>query len=375
MRIGLLKEGNSESRVAFLPEIVASLTKRKVSVLVETGAGESALASDAAYEEAGASIAQRSEVIKQADFLIGIQAPDEELIASLSQDKIWLSQYNPLWNIELVKNFQSKGLTTFSMDAIPRSTRGQAMDVLSSQATVAGYKAVLEAALKLPSFFPMFMTAAGTIRPATVLVLGAGVAGLQAIAIARKLGAQVQAFDVRSAVKEEVMSLGAKFVEVEGAQEDSAAGGYAVEQSEDFKQKQQQAINEHAAKANVVICTAQIPGRKAPLLLPKEAVAKMKPGSVIIDLAASTGGNCELSKDNETVVEYGVSIIGQSNYPSQMPIDASKMFGKNILNFLELLFNEEGEFSLNFDDAIVKGTCITHQGEIVNERVRSIIQP
>lgn len=375
MRIGLLKEGDSESRVAFLPEIVASLTKRKVSVLVETGAGESALASDAAYEEAGASIAQRSEVIKQADFLIGIQAPDEELIASLSQDKIWLSQYNPLWNIELVKNFQSKGLTTFSMDAIPRSTRGQAMDVLSSQATVAGYKAILEAALKLPSFFPMFMTAAGTIRPATVLVLGAGVAGLQAIAIARKLGAQVQAFDVRSAVKEEVMSLGAKFVEVEGAQEDSAAGGYAVEQSEDFKQKQQQAINEHAAKANVVICTAQIPGRKAPLLLPKAAVAKMKPGSVIIDLAASTGGNCELSKDNETIVEYGVSIIGQSNYPSQMPIDASKMFGKNILNFLELLFNEEGEFSLNFDDDIVKGTCITHEGEIVNERVRSIIQP
>lgn len=375
MRIGLLKEGDSESRVAFLPEVVASLTKRKVSVLVETGAGESALASDAAYEEAGASIAQRSEVINQADFLIGIQAPDEELIASLSQDKIWLSQYNPLWNIELVKNFQSKGLTTFSMDAIPRSTRGQAMDVLSSQATVAGYKAVLEAALKLPSFFPMFMTAAGTIRPATVLVLGAGVAGLQAIAIAHKLGAQVQAFDVRSAVKEEVMSLGAKFVEVEGAQEDSAAGGYAVEQSEDFKQKQQQAINEHAAKANVVICTAQIPGRKAPLLLPKAAVAKMKPGSVIIDLAASTGGNCELSKDNETVVEYGVSIIGQSNYPSQMPVDASKMFGKNILNFLELLFNEEGEFSLNFDDDIVKGTCITHEGEIVNERVRSIIQP
>ena len=375
MRIGLLKEGDSENRVAFLPEVVSSLTKRKVSVLVETGAGESALASDAAYKEAGASIAQRSEVIKQADFLIGIQAPDDELVASFSQDKIWLSQYNPLWNIELVKNFQSKGLTTFSMDAIPRSTRGQAMDVLSSQATVAGYKAVLEAALKLPSFFPMFMTAAGTIRPATVLVLGAGVAGLQAIAIARKLGAQVQAFDVRSAVKEEVMSLGAKFVEVEGAQEDLAAGGYAVEQSEDFKQKQQQAINEHAAKANVVICTAQIPGRKAPLLLPKEAVAKMKPGSVIIDLAASTGGNCELSKDNETVVEYGVSIIGQSNYPSLMPIDASKMFGKNILNFLELLFNKEGEFSLNFDDDIVKGTCITHQGEIVNERVRSIIQP
>jgi NAD(P) transhydrogenase subunit alpha len=249
------------------------------------------------------------------------------------------------------------------------------MDVLSSQATVAGYKAVLDAANHLPTFYPMFMTAAGTIRPATVLVLGAGVAGLQAIATAKRLGAQVQAFDVRSAVKEEVMSLGAKFVEVEGAKEDAAAGGYAVEQTEEFKQKQQQAINDHAAKANVVICTAQIPGRKAPLLLPKEAVARMKPGSVIIDLAASTGGNCELTKDNKTIVEHGVTIIGQSNYPSLMPVDASKMFGKNILNFLEVLINEEGELKLNFDDDIIKGTCITHEGEIVNERVKSIIQP
>jgi NAD(P) transhydrogenase subunit alpha len=249
------------------------------------------------------------------------------------------------------------------------------MDVLSSQATVAGYKAVLHAALALPSFFPMFMTAAGTIRPANVLILGAGVAGLQAVAVARKLGAQVQVFDVRSAVKEEVMSLGGKFIEVEGAKEDAAAGGYAVEQTEEFKQRQQQAINDHAAKANVVICTAQIPGRKAPLLLPKEAVARMKPGSVIIDLAASTGGNCELTKDNATIVEHGVTIIGESNYPSQMPADASKMFGKNILNFLELLISEEGVFNLNFNDDIIKGTCITHQGEIINERVKSIIQP
>lgn len=374
MLIGLLKEGDSENRVALLPEIVSSLTKRKVEVLVETGAGESALATDAAYKDAGATIAPRDEVLKKADFLIGIHPPDDQLVEALSKDKIWLSQYNPLWNTDLVKKFVSKGMTTFSMDAIPRSTRGQAMDVLSSQATVAGYKAVLEAAFKLPSFFPMFMTAAGTIRPATVLVLGAGVAGLQAIAIARKLGAQVQAFDVRSAVKEEVMSLGAKFVEVEGAKEDAAAGGYAVEQTEEFRKKQQQAINDHAAKANVVICTAQIPGRKAPLLLPKEAVARMKPGSVIIDLAASTGGNCELTKDNETIMEHGVTIVGQSNYPSLMPVDASKMFGKNILNFIELLFNEEGEFNLNFDDDIVKGTCITHEGEIINERVKSVIQ-
>ncbi len=217
----------------------------------------------------------------------------------------------------------------------------------------------------------MFMTAAGTIRPATVLVL---VAGLQAIAIARKLGAQVQAFDVRSAIKEEVMSLGAKFVEVEGAKEDAATGGYAEEQTDEFKQKQQQAINDHAAKASVIICTAQIPGRKAPLLPPKEAVAAMNPGSVIIDLAVSTGGNCELTQGNKTVVEHGVTIIGQSNYPSLMPADASKMFGKNILNFLELLFNEEGEFKLNFDDDIIKETCITHGGEIINERVKSAIQ-
>ena len=374
MLIGLLKEGESENRVALLPEIVSNLTKRKVEVCVETGAGDSAFASDAAYLEAGATIVSRDEVLKKADLLVGIQPPDNKLVDQLAKEKIWLSQYNPMWNTNLVKKFIEKGITSFSMDAIPRSTRGQAMDVLSSQATVAGYKAVLQAALSLPSFFPMFMTAAGTIRPATVLILGAGVAGLQAIAVARKLGAQVQAFDVRSAVKEEVMSLGAKFVEVEGAKEDAAAGGYAVEQSEIFKQKQQQAINDHAAKANVVICTAQIPGRKAPLLLPKEAVARMKPGSVIIDLAASTGGNCELTKDNTTIVEHGVTIIGESNFPSLMPADASKMFGKNIFNFMELLINEEGEFSLNFDDDIVKSTCITHQGEIINERVKSVIQ-
>jgi H+-translocating NAD(P) transhydrogenase subunit alpha len=205
-------------------------------------------------------------------------------------------------------------------------------------------------------------------------VLGAGVAGLQAIATARKLGAQVEAFDVRSAVREEVKSLGAKFVEVEGALEDKAAGGYAVEQSDEFKQKQQQAINDHAAKSNVIICTAQIPGRKAPLLIPAEAVERMKPGSVIIDLAASSGGNCELTRNNETVVHNGVSIIGQSNYPARMPLDASRMFGKNVMNFLALIISKEGGLNLNFDDDIVKGTCITHGGELFNERVKSVIE-
>ncbi|HKL71465.1 MAG TPA: hypothetical protein VJ855_02320, partial [Marinilabiliaceae bacterium] len=202
----------------------------------------------------------------------------------------------------------------------------------------------------------------------------AGVAGLQAIASARRLGAQVQVFDVRSAVKEEVMSLGGKFVEVEGAVEDEAAGGYAVEQTEEYKKKQQEAINQQATRANVIICTAQIPGRKAPLLISKDTVETMKPGSVIIDLAASTGGNCELTKNNEVIVHNGITIVGESNYPSQMPIDASRMFGKNLFNFLKLIMDEEGKLHLNFEDDIVKGTCITHQGEIFNERVKSVIE-
>lgn len=374
MIIGVLKEHGTEQRVALLPEIVSGLVRQKVTVFVEKDAGRAAFQSDEAYRTAGASIFSRSEVLQKADLLVQIGEPLPELIDQLKSDKIWISQYNPLVNTQLVKKLVAKGITSFSMDSIPRTSRAQAMDVLSSMATVSGYKAVLQAASELPNFFPMFMTAAGTIRPATVLILGAGVAGLQAIAIARKLGAQVQAFDVRSAVKEEVMSLGAKFVEVEGAKEDAAAGGYAVEQTEVFKQKQQQVINEHAAKADVIICTAQIPGRKAPLLIPKEAVEKMKPGSVIIDLAASSGGNCEFSRDNETVVHHGVKIIGQSNYPSQMPVDASKMFGKNLFNFLQLFITPEGGLNLNFDDDIVRGTCITRDGEILNERVKSVIE-
>lgn len=374
MIIGLLKESGTEQRVALLPEIVANLLRQKVEVYVEKDAGAAAFQSDETYKNVGAGIFSREEVLQKADLLVQIGEPATELIDLLKSDKIWISQYHPLWNTDLVKKFLTKGITSFSMDSIPRTSRAQAMDVLSSMATVSGYKAVLQAATELPNFFPMFMTAAGTIRPAAVLILGAGVAGLQAIAIARKLGAQVQAFDVRSAVKEEVMSLGAKFVEVEGAKEDAAAGGYAVEQNEEFKRKQQQVINEHAAKADVIICTALIPGRKAPLLIPKEAVEKMKPGSVIIDLAASSGGNCEFSKDNETVIHNGVKIIGQSNYPSFMPVDASKMFGKNLFNFLQLIITPEGALNLNFDDDIVMGTCITSNGEILNERVKSVIE-
>ena len=374
MILGLLKEHGKETRVALLPETVKAFTDLKVEVLVEQGAGEQAFASDADYEAVGAKTVSRDDVFAKAEVLLQIQPPAEGDTGRIKDSQVWISAFNPLWDTALVKTFLDKGITTFSLDLIPRTTRAQAMDILSSMATVSGYMAVLEAAAKLPTFFPMFMTAAGTIRPANVLILGAGVAGLQAIATSRKLGAQVQVFDVRSAVKEEVMSLGGKFVEVEGATEDKAAGGYAVEQTEEYKKKQQDKINEVAAKSNVVICTAQIPGRKAPLLIPKEAVDAMKPGSVIIDLAASTGGNCELTKNDEVVDYKGVSIIGQSNYPAQKPVDASRMFGKNVLNFMKLMIGEEGELNLNFEDDIVKGTCITHAKEIYNERVKSVIE-
>ena len=373
MILGLLKEYGTETRVALLPETVKAFIDLKVEILVEQGAGDKAFAADADYVAVGAKIVSRADVFSQAEVLLQIQPPADGDTKKIKNSQVWISAFNPLWDTKLVKIFLEKGITTFSLDLIPRTTRAQAMDILSSMATVAGYQAVLEAAAQLPTFFPMFMTAAGTIRPANMLILGAGVAGLQAIATSRKLGAQVQVFDVRSAVKEEVKSLGAKFVEVEGATEDKAAGGYAVEQTEEFKKKQQQAINDHAAKANVVICTAQIPGRKAPLLLPKVAVEAMNPGSVIIDLAASSGGNCELTKDNETVVHKGVTIIGQSNYPAKKPVDASRMFGKNVLNFMKLIIGKEGEINLNFEDDIVKGTCITNKGEIYNERVKSII--
>ena len=373
MILGLLKELGNETRVAILPEVVQTFTDLKVEVLVEQGAGEAAHTSDADYEAAGAKIVSRADIFKQAEVLLQIQPPADGDIKKIKESQVWISAFNPLWNTNLVETFLEKGVTTFSLDLIPRTTRAQAMDILSSMATVSGYKAVLEAATKLPTFFPMFMTAAGTIRPANVLILGAGVAGLQAIATSRKLGAQVQVFDVRSAVKEEVMSLGGKFVEVEGATEDKAAGGYAVEQTEEYKQKQQEAINAQAAKSNVIICTAQIPGKKAPLLISKETVETMKPGSVIIDLAASTGGNCEVTKDNEIISHKGVTVIGQSNYPAQMPLDASRMFGKNVLNFMKLIVGEEGALNLNFEDDIVKGTCITHAKEIYNERVKSVM--
>ena len=291
----------------------------------------------------------------------------------MKEGQVFMAVFNPFINTKLVKELAEKNITSFSLDILPRTSRAQAMDILSSMATVAGYKAVLTAANNLPKFFPMFMTAAGTVTPAKVLILGAGVAGLQAIATSRKLGAVVEVFDVRAAVKEEVTGLGGKFIDVEGATDDKAAGGYAVEQTDDFKKRQAQAIHDHAVKSDAVICTAQIPGKKAPLLLRKETVEAMKPGAVIIDLAASSGGNCELTKDNETYVHGQVKIIGNSAFPADMPSDASKMFGKNVINFLKLMISSKGEFKLNWEDDLVKGTCVTNNKEVVNERIKSII--
>lgn len=373
MKIGILKESSGEKRVAMLPDSVKSLAELKVTVLVEKGAGMNASVPDKLFEDAGATINTRDSVIKDSEVLVMVNGPEIEEIKKLGKGKVLLAAVNPLANHDLVKTYASSEITLFSLDIIPRTTRAQAMDILSSQATVAGYKAVLDAAGRLPGFLPMFMSAAGTIKPSKVLVLGAGVAGLQAIATSRKLGAIVEAFDVRSAVKDEVQSLGAKFIEVEGAKDDASAGGYAVEQTEEFKERQKQMIQDHCEKADIVICTAQIPGRKAPLLVTKETVRAMRAGSVIIDLAASSGGNCELTKDEQVVVENGVSIVGESNYPSTMPRDASQMFGKNALNFLKLIIGEDGSLSLNWEDDLVIGTCVTHEKDIKNERVKEFM--
>ena len=373
MKIGILKESAGENRVAMLPDSVKALVDLKVTVLVEKGAGAPASTPDPLYEEAGAKIASRVDVIKESDLIVMVNGPEAAEVKKLGKGKVVVAGVNPLTNHDLVNTYADAEVTLFSLDVIPRTTRAQAMDILSSQATVAGYKAVLDAASRLSGFLPMFMSAAGTIKPSKVLVLGAGVAGLQAIATARKLGAVVHAFDVRSAVKEEVESLGAKFIEVEGAKDDAAAGGYAVEQTDEFKERQKQMVHEFCVKSDIVICTAQIPGRTAPLLVTKASVKAMAPGSVIIDLAASTGGNCELTKNDEVVVEHGVIIVGESNYPSDMPKDSSQMFGKNMLNFLKLLIDEEGGMNLNMEDELVSGTLVTQDKEIRHERVKEFM--
>lgn len=371
MTIGLLKEPNYETRVSLLPEAVTALIKKNINLLVETSAGEKSFSRDADYEAAGAIIKGHSDVIANSDILLSIHPVEATSLPAL-KDKILIGVYQPLYQQSLMQQWAKEGITSFSLDMLPRTTRAQSMDVLSSQANIAGYKAVILAANLYPRYFPMFMTAAGTIAPAKVMILGAGVAGLQAIATAKRLGAVVEVFDTRPAVKEEVMSLGAKFIEVEGAADPSRAGGYAVEQTEEYKQRQQQRIKESIAKADIVITTAQIPGKKAPILITEEMLGGMRNGSLVIDIAAATGGNTPFTKNNETVLYKGVSIVGNSNLPGMMPSDASKLYGKNILNFLQLLINKEGAIHLNWEDDLVKGSCITHGGEVVHERLKSL---
>ncbi|HVK96617.1 MAG TPA: Re/Si-specific NAD(P)(+) transhydrogenase subunit alpha [Flavisolibacter sp.] len=371
MIIGILKEPSFETRVSLLPEAVAQLIKKGVKVLVETDAGVRSSAANGDYENAGATIVSSQEVIATADILLAIHHPASEL--KINKTKILIGVYQPLYNQALMQQWAQQGLTVFSLDMLPRTTRAQAMDVLSSQANISGYKAVIVAANLYPRYFPMLMTAAGSIAPAKLLILGAGVAGLQAIATARRLGAVVEVFDTRPAVKEEVMSLGAKFVEVEGAADPSQAGGYAVEQTEEYKQKQKQKIAESIAKADIVITTAQIPGKKAPILITEEMMAAMRNGSIIIDIAAATGGNTPFTQNNETINHNGVTIVGNSNLPATMPSDSSKLYGKNILNFLQLITTKEGALHLNWDDDLVKGSCIAHDGEVVNDRVKALL--
>jgi H+-translocating NAD(P) transhydrogenase subunit alpha len=370
MIIGILKEQLGENRVSLLPEQVATLTQKDIEVLVEDGAGNFAFANNQNYIDKGAKIVPRAELLQKANLLLVINNIDD----TLPNNCIIVGAYQPLIHPQFLKKYLLQQVTCFSLDMIPRTTRAQSMDVLSSQANIAGYRAVLLAATMLPHYFPMFMTAAGSIAPAKMLILGAGVAGLQAIATAKRLGAVIEVFDTRPAVKEEVMSLGAKFIEVDGAADAAKAGGYAVEQSNDYKEKQQQKIAESVAKANVIITTAQIPGRQAPILITNEMIASMKPGSVIIDLAAATGGNTTQTKNNQTIVTTnGVSILGNSNLQGGMPSDASKLYGKNVLNFLQLIINKEQKIALNFDDDLVKGCCITNNGQLENERVATLI--
>jgi NAD(P) transhydrogenase subunit alpha len=372
MRLGIIKEESFENRVSITPDVVEQFKKIGVTVSIETGAGDRSFLSDEEFKKAGAEILSRKEILEKSELITCIHFPDESVTGSLKSGQGVIALFQPVYNKDKVKKLSDKGLTLYSLDTIPRITRAQSMDVLSSQAGVAGYKAVLLAASNLSRFFPMLTTAAGTITPARVLVIGAGVAGLQAIATARRLGAVVDVFDTRPEVKEQVMSLGAKFVEVEGAADASQAGGYAVEQSEDYKRRQSEAIHKYATKADAIITTALIPGKKAPILITKQMVDEMRPGSVIVDLASVMGGNCAVTKDNETVVHNGVSVIGNSNLASTMPSDASKMFAKNILNFIKLLM-KDNTFQLNLEDEIISGTCIAFNGEIRHKPTREAL--
>ena len=356
-----------ETRVALVPEVADRLVKGGVKITVEAGAGAAAHHPDSDYLEAGAQVGDgfSGEVVAK------VAPPSGEEIGRLGQGSVLVGFLQPLTAGDTVRALADAGVTSFAMEAIPRISRAQSMDALSSQATVSGYRAALIAAQELPRFFPMLTTAAGTVRPAKVLVLGAGVAGLQAIATARRLGAVVQAFDVRSAVKEQIESLGARFVELDMGLEDAeAAGGYARQLTEEEQAKQRDLLAIEIGKMDAVISTAAVPGRRAPLLVTEQAVRNMKPGSVIVDLAAETGGNCELTEAGQTVVREDVTIAGPLNLPASMPDHASSLYARNVQSLLEVMV-KEGELSLDFDDEVIAGSCITRDGQIVHEGARA----
>jgi NAD(P) transhydrogenase subunit alpha len=380
MKIAVAKEIEvCERRVALNPDTVTRLVKQGLEVWVEKGAGEGSFFSDSAYEAAGATvITDTAKLWSEADIVLKVSPPKEREnggseIELLRHGSVLISFLNPLGNPAVVQELANRHITALSMEMIPRTTRAQSMDALSSQASLAGYKAVLIAAAALPKYFPMLTTAAGTIAPAKVFIMGAGVAGLQAIATARRLGAVVEAFDIRPAVKEEVQSLGAKFVEVKLEEETTAAGGYAKEISEASKQRTQEVVAEHVKNADVVITTAQVPGRKAPRLVTEEMVAQMKPGSVIVDLAAEQGGNCACTQAGKDILWNGVTIIGPINLPSSMPVHASQLYSKNLTSLLQLLIKDK-TLQVDFADDIIDAACITHAGEIRNQRVQDALK-
>ena len=373
MRVAVLKETRSaENRVALVPLGVKNLVQRGLTVTVQTGAGETSGVSDLMYREAGAEIAASAqEALEDAKLILVVNPPSSNELAHLSEGSILVGFLDPLSDPDLVSRLIELKVTGISMELVPRITRAQSMDALSSQATVAGYKAVLLAANHLPKFLPMFTTAAGTIRPAKALILGAGVAGLQAIATARRLGAVVEAFDVRPAVKEQVESLGASFLESEEEVTAEGEGGYAKELTEDQHNKELELIGDALIDTDIVITTAQIPGREAPVLITEDMVKTMKYGSVIVDLAAESGGNCELSKAGETVLAHGVQILGPSNLPTSIPVHSSQMYSKNIVTLISEFLGDDGQLQLDFENDVVGPSTVTHGGEVRNERVQS----
>ena len=369
MIAAVLKEVTSdESRVAATPQTVKDLIKSGLTIRVESGAGEASYFSDQSFKDVNAEIfPDQTSILKDADIILKVGPATKDEIEKFPDNATYISLCQTTRELELVKLLNDKKITGFSMHLIPRTTLAQSMDALSSQANIAGYKSVLIGASHLPVYMPLLMTAAGTIPPAKVLILGAGVAGLQAIATAKRLGAQVEVFDVRPEVKEQVESLGAKFVEVESDKDDGVGeGGYAKETSEDYKNRQQEKIKEHIAKSNLVITTALIPGRPAPLLIPRDMVEGMKPGSAIIDLASENGGNCELTKMGELIEHNGVKIDGTLNLPSSMPIHASQLYAKNVSTFLTYMI-KDGSLGLNVDDEIISGAMFTHNGKVTHE--------